>query len=870
MREVTLRNWNQTFALTALFVAAGGVGAAPSGKSVASGTKVRATHAPSHRGTLREEKPQGTPSLRLAPGKPYSIFAPGTEVTFTTEALRTDAGNLTLAWEARDLADRTVARGESRFTGNPLTIRFTPREPGILYVWAELRDETGKVVTQTDTRAAIFTPRKTPVAETPIVWAVSAHLGGLSPRDLAREVEIMRMTGFAACRFDLTWSRVQPEANVYNWETYDRIFAEFVRNGVRPLPLIAYGTKWATTGDPNAKDWHEWHNAPPRTDAYTGFLRSVVGRYGKYTKYWEIWNEPDIAFWLGTAEQYAELFNASVQTIRAADPQAKVMNGGFSETKRRPDFIPQFLSLITSRPDIYAYHSHGPLPNLVRAAEDTQGYLKKAGWDGVAIWLNEAGFSSTRGATEAQQAMALVKKMTYAPAVGATGYVWYDLRNDGTDPNENEHNFGLLRNDFIPKAGLVAANTTMTALEGKRFLKRLDLGQGRYGLLFAKGNEQTLVYWNEAGAADSQESRLLRTGAKSGRTISMMGVSKPEEIKNGLLMTVLTREPRFLTLKGSKINLAPAPATLDAPASIAAAPGARRTVAITVTNPMSAPLNGSLALSVPTGWRVSPERIPVALAGGQEKRLSVEIIAPIAPTSGSLQLRLTSSALPQPAEAAAALLPAKVAPRVLADAKDANLFSLLAPMATLSGRESTVSLFEATPMRELHFAGPEDISAQVFLGHNEHAILLGIRVRDDKHVQNESPGELWKGDSVQFAVFTPGGQHYEWTAALTASGPRLALGIAPEGTPRGEASSDTVAIRREGDTTSYLIRIPDTLPGIREMLAQGGAINVIANDNDGQGRKGWIEWAPGIGRTKDPAPFPRIVFTGGANTPPAR
>jgi len=183
------------------------------------------------------------------------------------------------------------------------------------------------------------------------------------------------------------------------------------------------------------------------------------------------------------------------------------------------------------------------------------------------------------------------------------------------------------------------------------------------------------------------------------------------------------------------------------------------------------------------------------------------------------------------------------------------------PTATLSGPESTVSLFEATPMRELHITGPEDLSAQVFVTHDEHNLLLGVRVRDDKHVQRESVNELWQGDSIQFAVLTPSGKHYEWTAALTETGPRLVLGIAPEGQPRQQPPSDLLTARREdGGITYYQVRIPDTVPGIPEMLAQGGGIDVLVNDNDGQGRKGWVEWSPGIGRTKDPARFPQVLF----------
>jgi hypothetical protein len=49
--------------------------------------------------------------------------------------------------------------------------------------------------------------------------------------------------------------------------------------------------------------------------------------------------------------------------------------------------------------------------------------------------------------------------------------------------------------------------------------------------------------------------------------------------------------------------------------------------------------------------------------------------------------------------------------------------------------------------------------------------------------------------------------------------------------------------------------------GLSEKILQRDiSFNLIVNDNDGKGRKGWIEIAPGIGEVKNPAQFPVVVF----------
>ena len=45
-----------------------------------------------------------------------------------------------------------------------------------------------------------------------------------------------------------------------------------------------------------------------------------------------------------------------------------------------------------------------------------------------------------------------------------------------------------------------------------------------------------------------------------------------------------------------------------------------------------------------------------------------------------------------------------------------------------------------------------------------------------------------------------------------------------------------------------------------EMFSNGFRFNLLVNDNDGEGRDGWIHIAPGIGDAKNPDKFPFIVF----------
>jgi hypothetical protein len=50
------------------------------------------------------------------------------------------------------------------------------------------------------------------------------------------------------------------------------------------------------------------------------------------------------------------------------------------------------------------------------------------------------------------------------------------------------------------------------------------------------------------------------------------------------------------------------------------------------------------------------------------------------------------------------------------------------------------------------------------------------------------------------------------------------------------------------------------MPEIAKAIRQGCRMSLLVNDNDGAGRKGWLEWTPGIGQTKDPSQYVPVSF----------
>ncbi|GMA23666.1 hypothetical protein GCM10025864_14250 [Luteimicrobium album] len=63
-----------------------------------------------------------------------------------------------------------------------------------------------------------------------------------------------------------------------------------------------------------------------------------------------------------------------------------------------------------------------------------------------------------------------------------------------------------------------------------------------------------------------------------------------------------------------------------------------------------------------------------------------------------------------------------------------------------------------------------------------------------------------------------------------------------------------MSITRSGTTTAYELTVPWAALGFSAKPSNPFGLSlVVADDDNGQGRAGWIEWGGGIATTKDPS-----------------
>ncbi len=173
------------------------------------------------------------------------------------------------------------------------------------------------------------------------------------------------------------------------------------------------------------------------------------------------------------------------------------------------------------------------------------------------------------------------------------------------------------------------------------------------------------------------------------------------------------------------------------------------------------------------------------------------------------------------------------------------------------------------------WGGVDDLSADVRMMWDEENLYMFSTVKDDIH--RNPAGEIlkgWNGDSVQFGLYLvdkdefvafgeAGVNFHEFIIAKLDNGEvgtYMNKVQTSAQTPRLLENAETVIVRGDGVTT-YEVKIPWAdiikdcwIPFEPETGTKIG-FSIMWNDDDGAGRRGWMEYASGIGAYKDASQF---------------
>ena len=321
--------------------------------------------------------------------------------------------------------------------------------------------------------------------------------------ELIASARMAQEAGIRWNRDDLLWSRIQPTRQTWNWDRYDHGVDALLERGIRSLGLLCYSALWAATG--RRDDGKPNITSMPDIEAWRDYVFATVEHFRDRIAVWEMWNEPNNAqFWNNrpSPEAYAKLLVAGSEAAKEADPTCRVM--GCNMWAEMPFIHTVFeeggweaLDIIGLHP--YRYPSapeHTDLVGeLMKVAElsDRFGAVKP-------MWITEIGYATHNGPGGSSNWWAAAALMRIYLTVWSSGLVektfWYDFRDDGDDPEYNEHHFGIIHRDWTPKPMIYDGYRLMAeTLDGFQPDGSYMLGNDVAALRYCRGADTVLAVW---------------------------------------------------------------------------------------------------------------------------------------------------------------------------------------------------------------------------------------------------------------------------------------------------------------------------------------------------------------------------------------
>ncbi len=308
--------------------------------------------------------------------------------------------------------------------------------------------------------------------------------------------------GVSSIRTDAPWKLIEVQRGRFaipGWleQWVDRSLAA----GLSPMLILDYGNALYSKDKPRT---------PEEVEAFTRYAVFVVTHFKGRVRTYELWNE-----WNnktgdttpGDPESYIRFARQVLPALRRADPSATIVAQGVSPGGLRGGWLDKFLELGGAQGfDGVALHPYSWSWKKDRSPEAAMrlvdGYQQTAarhnGGKPVDFYITEMGwpsFDEPLGENRDAVGAFLARFMLMArcrPYI--KGVWWHTLIDDGTDPANSEHHYGLFDPDRRPKPAASAMRETASLLSDSSLVCS-QAAQGDRITLHLNGKQKFRISW---------------------------------------------------------------------------------------------------------------------------------------------------------------------------------------------------------------------------------------------------------------------------------------------------------------------------------------------------------------------------------------
>ena len=351
-------------------------------------------------------------------------------------------------------------------------------------------------------------------------YGIQTHFGQFYRADMdsvnmVKMLDSIQAAGIKVIRDECYWADVESTRGVFNFpSSIDNYINAANQRGIKIIMILDYNNPLYAphAGSGVITDSN-------RT-AFALYCQKVVERYSPLgVKVYEIWNEPNIPmFWHPepNAVLYAQLLQTVYPAIKQVDSSVTIIGCSTSPAEGNPAPFIQWNTFITQVKnagglnylDGVSFHiyrvDYAPetwIGNDITTLKSIIGANRE-------IWLTESGYPTSSvwpNLTQSKQAQYITRLFLLGnnyPILKSI--IYYDLKNEGEDGSNNEHNFGIMNFNLTPKPAYTAVKTLFTEIGGKSFSSAFSSGT-LFKYSFENTTSKTNAFWTTSSTITKAE-----------------------------------------------------------------------------------------------------------------------------------------------------------------------------------------------------------------------------------------------------------------------------------------------------------------------------------------------------------------------------
>lgn len=323
--------------------------------------------------------------------------------------------------------------------------------------------------------------------------------------------------GIKSIRLDIPWAQVEQEKGQYKIPAPIHQKIEAMRGAnIEPLLVFGYGNKIYGGAKPTT---------PEGRQAFLAYATAVVKILKGQVKYYEIWNEWETK--VGGTERgdpgdLVALEKLVCPAIKKIDPSITTIGGGLSSDAFRRAWVDDYAKLGGSRAcDAFGMHPYsyqfkrdrGPEMSLNRI-RDLRAKFSSDGGKLPDIYITEMGYpvyAGFGGVADKRASAYLTRFYTLAAAQPwIKGVWWYTLRDQGSDPSNKEHHFGLYTANMTLKPSGQAMKEIAAVLNNAASRPTVSQVDGQYEANVSGPQGSSRIGWKFASKSSMVSAVLSR------------------------------------------------------------------------------------------------------------------------------------------------------------------------------------------------------------------------------------------------------------------------------------------------------------------------------------------------------------------------